>query len=381
MEDAHLIAIGQGWGCFGVFDGHGGDGCAKFVAKRWEEILRQQGRPPSNDLDVKKLMLKIDEEFLTSRPDDASGCTATMCIVWKPTRADERHRLHVINAGDSRVLLGRRNGAIMPLAPEGTDGGLTRDHKPDEPGERKRIEAAGGRVDIIEISEAEGSIARLNGDLAVSRGFGDRRFKKGGLCREENLVTADPEIGTLHCDETDFLLLVCDGVSEGDFPNAEVVRHAATTLDETGGNVGETARGVVKRALEEGSQDNITCMVVRLDGDTWEQKNVTFHPEVVTWLTVEVYRRPFEAMAARASLSLAQAVEIRYEELQRRLGESGSTTLTEDEQEELSKIGTPAGTRGSRERAEWFEGWARGLPVGGVPKPGWDHEKVKGMRS
>ena len=47
--------------------------------------------------------------------------------------------------------------------------GLTTDHKPDHPKERARIERCGGKVEI-----AEGGVARVNGNLAVSRGFGDK---------------------------------------------------------------------------------------------------------------------------------------------------------------------------------------------------------------
>lgn len=47
--------------------------------------------------------------------------------------------------------------------------GLTTDHKPDNPRERARIERCGGKVEL-----AEGGVARVNGNLAVSRGFGDK---------------------------------------------------------------------------------------------------------------------------------------------------------------------------------------------------------------
>ena len=63
-------------------------------------------------------------------------------MVRKPKKPGEKHKLHVINAGDSRTLLGKANGCIIDGG--GTDKGLTHDHKPDDPEERKRIEKAGG---------------------------------------------------------------------------------------------------------------------------------------------------------------------------------------------------------------------------------------------
>lgn len=62
---------------------------------------------------------KIDKEFLDS--EQASGSTATMCVVKKPKAPGGKHQLLVINAGDSRVLLGKRDGTIVDGG--GTDKG------------------------------------------------------------------------------------------------------------------------------------------------------------------------------------------------------------------------------------------------------------------
>ena len=56
--------------------------------------------------------------------------------------------------------------------------------------ERARIERCGGTVE-----QAMGGVYRVNGDLAVSRGFGDAEYKKtGGPGPEDRPVTADPEM-------------------------------------------------------------------------------------------------------------------------------------------------------------------------------------------
>ena len=112
--------------------------------------------------------------------------------------------------------------------------------------ERARIERCGGTVE-----QAMGGVYRVNGDLAVSRGFGDAEYKKtGGPGPEDRPVTADPEMGHFECAASDFLLIVCDGVSEGNFSNAEVCEHAAKVLKETGGDAAKAAEAVVFRALE-----------------------------------------------------------------------------------------------------------------------------------
>merc|ERR1740123_2687411 len=116
----------------------------------------------------------------------------------------------------------------------GTDGGLTTDHKPNHPDEKARIERNGGRVE-----EAMGGVPRVNGDLAVSRAFGDAQYKEtGGPAQEDHPVTAAPEMLTMDCSGSDFLILVCDGISECNFPNREVVQLAAEEIKKSAGEGG-----------------------------------------------------------------------------------------------------------------------------------------------
>ncbi|CAE7669039.1 unnamed protein product [Symbiodinium necroappetens] len=304
MEDAHLIMLGEGWGVFGVFDGHGGGACSEFAARRLREEIEANGCPDSDEA-VKKLFIKIDQEFLDSA--QSSGTTATMCIVRKPKEAGGKHRLHVINAGDSRTLLGKRDGSIVDGG--GTDKGLTTDHKPDHPAEKARIERCGGKVEI-----ADGGVARVNGNLSVSRGFGDKDEKMtGGPGPEDRPVTVDPEMSHFECDESDFLLLVCDGVSEGNFPNAEVVKLVASTLG-SGKDMREAARAVCHKAVECDSKDNITCMGVLLTGGSSSSgKRIDFHPGPMTSIGHKDFRAAYEASAQRAGLSLVEAAMQRYD--------------------------------------------------------------------
>jgi protein phosphatase 1K len=78
---------------------------------------------------------------------------------------------------------------------------ISSDHHPDSPEERLRIEASGGFVTTT------GSLARVNGMLAVSRSIGDAELKKFG-------VIADPEMsGWFPITEQDkFLVLASDGI-------------------------------------------------------------------------------------------------------------------------------------------------------------------------
>ena len=53
----------------------------------------------------------------------------------------------------------------------------TKDHKPDDPEETKRIEASGGFVTL----PPKTYIPRVNGQLALSRAFGDFQLKMSNI--------------------------------------------------------------------------------------------------------------------------------------------------------------------------------------------------------
>ena len=81
---------------------------------------------------------------------DTSGCTSVIAVITPKL-------IICANAGDSRCVLGTNDNTKA----------MSEDHKPNNPLELKRIEAAGGRVQW----------KRVDGDLAVSRGLGDFHYK------------------------------------------------------------------------------------------------------------------------------------------------------------------------------------------------------------
>ena len=83
-----------------------------------------------------------------------TGCTAVSAIVTPD-------RIYVGNSGDSRAIVGLREGSSI----KGLQ--LSEDHKPDNIEEKQRIEKAGGFVE-------EG---RVKGVLNLSRSLGDLEYK------------------------------------------------------------------------------------------------------------------------------------------------------------------------------------------------------------
>jgi serine/threonine protein phosphatase PrpC len=81
----------------------------------------------------------------------SQGCTACVALFTKDA-------VICANSGDSRCVLMRGNTAIE----------MSEDHKPDNTGEQRRIEAAGGFVE-------EG---RVRGILSLSRALGDLEYKQ-----------------------------------------------------------------------------------------------------------------------------------------------------------------------------------------------------------
>jgi len=381
MEDAHVAILRDHWGFFGILDGHGGDQCSAFVARRLAEELADGA--PEDDAAMTALALKLDREFLeTGQP---SGSTATFVIVRPPGCPGGRYALRVGNIGDSRVVLGRADGSVVEGT--GSDGSITTDHKPDNPSERERIERTGGHVQEVM------GVARVNGDLAVSRSFGDAAYKEtGGPAQEDHPVSAAPELTTLECDSTDFILLVCDGISERDFPNREVVRLAADAL--RGSDDADPAlacEAVCRQALRMGSKDNLSCMIVLLGGDgtdrastddaakgstgcTKQREQLELLPGPFDAPTHTGFRKAYGAMAGHAGLTLAQAVEMRYDVVRAALDKLPQASDEQPEESDGSAAaalraelepfgeGPPSPLdRGSKGRTEWFQHFIDGL--------------------
>jgi len=352
MEDAHVVVMQDHWGFFGVLDGHGGSQCSAYVAERLTQELEGQGKP-EDDKAMTTLALKLDQEYLDL--GQPSGSTGTFVIITTPQSPDGKYDLRVGNIGDSRVLLGRADGTMVEG--NGSDGGITTDHKPDHPDERSRIERTGGTVQEVM------GVSRVNGDLAVSRAFGDAQYKEtGGPAQEDHPVTAAPEHARLECGPTDFLILVCDGISESNFPNREVVELAASEMKrcqeespDGAVDLGVACAAVCRKALERGSKDNLSCMIVLLGGGETKGKVSELLPGAVDSLNHDGFRKAYEAMADHAKMTLAEAVEARYAVIQEEQS-SGSSEVAG----ELGAFngGPPAALTG-QERTEWFEKWVQ----------------------
>ena len=191
MEDAHLATEDHDHiKYYGVFDGHAGSLVAKESA---EKLLSYLSLKVSDDEDtIKQNMTDAFFEFdkyLKEHVDESSssGSTAIVCAI-TPTK------IIFSNCGDSRGIL-CRNGKVHFQ---------TKDHKPYDEWETKRIEFAGGRV----------ILRRVNGELAFSRALGDFSYKNNfELPPQNQMVSPKPETTIIDRDSQDhFVILACDAI-------------------------------------------------------------------------------------------------------------------------------------------------------------------------
>jgi len=136
---------------FGVYDGHGGDTVAEFVSKNLFDNFKEL---ELTDKNITETFIKVDNQMNQDKEVDVG----TTCVTTFITKYKDYMEIICANSGDSRAIL-YHDGQITPLS---------YDQKPSNDEEKKRILESGNIV----------LLGRVNGSLAVSRAFGDFRYKK-----------------------------------------------------------------------------------------------------------------------------------------------------------------------------------------------------------
>lgn len=306
MEDAHCVALTVGdhahSALFGIFDGHSGSVCSRFVAEKLPQRLAT-AKSVTDENELRQIVLQLDEDFLTApefrTKDDGSAAIFTV-IVYN----DETKTYNLINGniGDSRTVLAvKQENGYKTVA-------CTSDHKPTDESERRRILAAGGTVQI----------ARVDGQLALSRAFGDRMLKvpmTPDFPREERKVCANPDFRTETAKTGDFLFLACDGIYEGDvFTRESVIQWLVEKLKEIPDPALVCAK-LLDEVLARGSRDNMSAMLIFFEDGT------AYHQEINQYLPGQWYngendhkfQEAYTADARAAGYELKNALKL-YEE-------------------------------------------------------------------
>lgn len=269
MEDTYCI---HDQGRFiGVFDGHGGAGVSTYLSssiyEKIEKHLEMVSSTPSSPSikEVKRSLSaalnEIEDEVLEKDDFQYQGSTAVAVYVHENPKTGERTIISA-NVGDSRAVLSRGSVAVS----------LTRDHKPDDKDEKKRILAMGETIEW----DSYCNVSRVR-NLSLSRAIGDRFAKP--------VVSAEPEIKIFPLNEfpveeghdrNDFIVLASDGlwdvmtsqncvnfVTERLHPSKQQVKHMRPSELERQKSTRRKrmSKDLADEAIRRGSCDNV-CVVI-----------------------------------------------------------------------------------------------------------------------
>ncbi|KAG0462740.1 hypothetical protein HPP92_021216 [Vanilla planifolia] len=245
MEDTHFllpkISNEKDIHVFGIFDGHRGAAAAEYSARALPGFLQRAGESCSPADALTEAFIKTDIAF---REELASNCISKRIVQknYHPGCAAlialiVRNMLFVANAGDCRAILCRA-GRPYPMSKE---------HLASCHVERIRVMDAGMEVKWNVDTWRVGPAA-----LQVTRSIGDGDLKPA--------VTAEPEIieTTLSADD-EFLVMASDGLWDA-VSNKEVISIINNTVKEPA----MCSKRLASEAIERGSKDNITVIVVFL---------------------------------------------------------------------------------------------------------------------
>lgn len=224
---------------YGVFDGHGpaGHHCAAFARSCLPECVFGDPEIFARPKAVLRRAFCRAQHALLQQPFDirASGTTATIALVIGAHRTptvpvehgDQAHRgddvIFVAHVGDSRAILASRRdgeGCVGGAAVSFAVSQLTRDHRPDDPGEELRVMKAGGEIRKLNRTSGAPRVfvpGRSHPALALTRALGDVAATKCGVLSEPEVTSHRLPAGT-----DAVLVLGTDGLFEF-FSNRDVV--------------------------------------------------------------------------------------------------------------------------------------------------------------
>jgi len=235
-----------------VFDGHAGADCMEFLKKEFHLILARELNENESDVEgcLRSTFKKAEDQWIEKATrggtPNKSGATCTAVLI-------QNNKLWCAHVGDSPVYI------IMDPKKSKDPDRLTRDHHPDDPEERKRIESLGGSVvaDEVLIHKAlcmgcipERKIFKtarvLPGKIAVSRSIGDVKTKLEKYGGIPGCVSSEPEVTTRDMtDDMRAIAIFSDGVLQG------VVDQPTKSRDKIEEETQEFMRALQKNLLEQ----------------------------------------------------------------------------------------------------------------------------------
>ena len=265
---------------FAVVDGHGGAHCGDFLESKLHSYIEEAQAKDAEDI-VEKWRERVGGYFRRFRPhalesvaaeqaltleqrltiaflqadyafytdydtNEKSGAVASVALVTAkdtlPFWESRNAMVHVAHVGDTRILLCETETGLASA--------LTHNHHPSSTTESERLRRYASGFAIDSFGEER------FGFLANTRAFGDRPMKKLG-------VSAEPEVTQVSLGDGNFafMVLCTDGVTSV-LSDQEIV----DVVKEGGAFPNDAAKSIVRLAEELGTQDNASCIVIRLSG-------------------------------------------------------------------------------------------------------------------
>lgn len=191
---------------FGIYDGHAGSLCADFLRDNLHKYIINDCNFVTNpEKAILNGFLTAEDIFLKyslSNKCNAGSCALIIIIIEK--------KCYVANVGDSRAIMSGNNGEKLYV--------LSRDHRPTDEKEYKRVIDAGGKIyqtesNIVSKDKSESVLGPLRvkpGKLSVSRTIGDLESKLPQFGGNPDVVIGIPEIKYFELNNYyDFIILGC----------------------------------------------------------------------------------------------------------------------------------------------------------------------------
>ena len=240
----------------GVCDGHGEQGhiVSNYVINKLPSYIKDL----SNE-SITEVFKKINKEiYSSSKMDSNMSGTTVVSLILTP------NNITCINLGDSRAALFRYENGLYYCR------NLSRDHKPNEPDESRRITNNGGRVKKCYDEEHKKFIGpdrvwmknKEEPGLAMTRSLGDKIAHSIG-------VSDEPEFKTFPYDGTErYIIIASDGLWE--YVSGDQCISIVKPFYEDGKDSKEAALALVKEAFrkwkrKEVAIDDITVVVIFFD--------------------------------------------------------------------------------------------------------------------
>ena len=279
---------------FSIFDGHGGEECSEFLKDNYLKYLVDNKNFP---YDIKQSMIEafkdIEEEFFklkckdTLEESDKSGSCALVAVIFD-------NKIYIANIGDSRAIMSINEGTKIKQ--------LTVDHKPDNLIEFERAMKNGSKIYLDDNDDPDRDVSKIKfikdkhdlekkkelkqhsvedkifrvypSDLAVMRTVGDIKAKKKEFGGNPGTVINYPDIFVIDINSNDdFIVMGCDGIFD-DLSNQEIIDAAWMVFKHRGKDKNydihelsqEACDLVIKYALEKQTTDNLSCIIIGLEG-------------------------------------------------------------------------------------------------------------------